>query len=48
MIEAVLLTCFQANIIITRIKVDSTLTEPQKVELIREVRILTRKDCPIY
>lgn len=48
MVEAFLLTCIQANFIITRIKVHPSLSDLQKTELIREVRLVTRKDCPIY
>jgi len=45
MAEAFLLTCLQANFIIGRIRLHSELSEPQKQELIREVRMITRKDC---
>lgn len=48
MFEALLLTCLQANFIITRVKVHPSLSEAQKAELIREIRLVTRKECPIY
>ena len=48
MIEALLLTCLQANFIISRIRIHPSLTHEQKVELIREVRLVTKQNCPIY
>ena len=48
MVEAFLLTCLQANFIVGRIRVHSNLTEAQKTELEREIRIVTKKDCPIF
>jgi hypothetical protein len=45
MVEAFLLNCLQSNFLIGRIRLSSQLTEPQKVELIREIRMITRKDC---
>ena len=48
MVEVFLLTCIQANFIITRIRVHPNLTEVQKEELVREVRLVTKKHCPIY
>jgi hypothetical protein len=46
MVEAFLLNCLQSNFIISRIRFYEGLTPEQKVELIREVRMVTRKDCP--
>lgn len=45
MVEAFLLTCLQANFIIGRIRLSTSLAEHQKAELIREIRMITRKDC---
>lgn len=48
MVEAFLLTCLQANFLVSRIRLHSMLTSEQKVQLIREVRMVTRKECAIY
>ena len=48
MVEAFLLTCLQANFIIGRVRVHPNLTEVQKTELEREIRIVTKNDCPIF
>ena len=45
MAEAFLLTCLQANFIIGRIRLHSALNDAQKQELVREVRMITRKEC---
>lgn len=47
MVEVFLLNCLQANFLIGRVQLSTTLNEPQKVELIREIRMITRKDCSI-
>ena len=48
MVEAFLLTCLQANFIIGRVRMHPNLTQAQKAELEREIRIVTKKDCPIF
>jgi hypothetical protein len=48
MVEVFLLTCLQANFMISRIKVHPSLSSEQRAELIREIRVVTRKECPIY
>ena len=48
MVEAFLLSCLQANFIVGRIRMHPRLTQEQKTELEREIRIVTKKECPIF
>ena len=48
MVEAFLLSCLQANFIIGRIRIHPKLNQEQKAALEVEVRMVTKKECPIF
>jgi hypothetical protein len=47
MAEVILLTCLQADMIISRMQLIQLLPE-QKSGIAQEIRLFTQKDCPVY
>jgi hypothetical protein len=45
--EQFILTCLQAQLIAAKVNMQQKISQPQKREIIAELKQVTRKNCPI-